>query len=229
MKDHRPTVLDRLRRLRGILGPGSDRVVVVGGSAPATYDLQTVKIRETEDVDLVVRAASYAEYAAAETWLAGFGFDRDTDAGVVCSFVGRDLRIDLMPTPFEGIGFNPWYAGAYDHRRLDMGTGMFVIPPMWFLATKLTAFLDRGAADPYMSHDLEDIVTVLRGDRSVWAELAAGPDAVHRFVRYELRRLTDAPDAEELFSGHFDQDAASQAGVAAFVARLRALLSPQAR
>jgi hypothetical protein len=109
VKDHREDILERLHRLGRILGSGADRVLVVGGSAPATYGLQPVQVRETADVDLVVRASSYADYAKAQTWLEGFGFAADVETDTVCSFVGQDLKLDLMPTPYEDLGFNRWY------------------------------------------------------------------------------------------------------------------------
>ena len=42
-----------------------------------------------------------------------------------------------------------------------------------FFATKFEAFKDRGQNDVYLSHDLEDIMTVMEGRSSVVREMAA--------------------------------------------------------
>lgn len=58
-----------------------------------------------------------------------------------------------------------------------------------FLATKFEAFRDRGHNDVYLSHDLEDILTVVEGRALVVQELAEAPAALRRYVHACVRDL----------------------------------------
>jgi hypothetical protein len=75
-----------------------------------------------------------------------------------------------MPADGDLWGFrNAWY-----HHAVRLACETEVVPAILirispapvFLATKWDAFHDRGEADWYGSHDLEDIVTVAAGTRS---------------------------------------------------------------
>lgn len=224
MSDHRAELRQRLRRLAVLLGDDADSFVVVGGCAPATYDLGVVRLRETRDVDVLVFASSYGQWnERVETFLRK-GFRHASDSQVQSRLVLDDLKVDVMATPFRELGFNPWYEGAFAARVRDPSTGLQVIPPLWFLATKLEAWKSRGRGDPSASqHDLEDVVTVLRGSEDTWNDLIVGQERVHRFVRFELLEIANRTDASEVLAGLFDFDEASQAGVEPFLSRLRAL------
>ena len=62
-----------------------------------------------------------------------------------------------------------------------------------FLATKFEAFKDRGRGDVYLSHDLEDIMTVLEGRSTVVNETAAAGEAVRRHVSQSVTTLLQMP------------------------------------
>jgi len=85
-----------------------------------------------------------------------------------------DLVLNVMPLDERVLGFsNRWYPLA-----LDTATAVALAPDITiraisapaFLATKWQAFRERGADDPFLSHDLEDIITVVAGRQSVIAE-----------------------------------------------------------
>ncbi len=65
------------------------------------------------------------------------------------------------------LGFSTeWYAKAFQSAQpfaVPGGPVIRLVTPAYFLATKLTAFHDRGRQDPIVSHDPEDIVTVIDG------------------------------------------------------------------
>jgi hypothetical protein len=61
------------------------------------------------------------------------------------------------------------------------------------LATKLEAFADRGASDPMISHDLEDIVRLVDGRPLIVDDVAAAQDALAKYVRAGLRNGLQQP------------------------------------
>ncbi|MDP2345552.1 MAG: hypothetical protein Q8O67_31705 [Deltaproteobacteria bacterium] len=63
--------------------------------------------------------------------------------------------------------------------------------------------------DPVNSHDVEDIITVLRGSSALVDEVRNGTGAVHDAVRSELRAMVERNDALEIFQGHVEGDEAS--------------------
>ena len=62
-----------------------------------------------------------------------------------------------------------------------------------FLATKFEAFKDRGQNDVYLSHDLEDIMTVMEGRATVAQEMASAHEAVRKHVGQSVAALLDMP------------------------------------
>lgn len=206
--------------LRGL----EDEYALVGACTAATYPLGALDVRPTRDVDLLVRASSYLDWQQKGALLERRGFRPDPLGKHAAQYRLDSLPVpvDVLPTPWEGLGHNRWYAGAFAERERDPGTGIPAITPLWFLATKLEAWRDRGRGDPTTSHDLEDVITVLRGLEGVWSALA-GPRDVQRFVRAELRSIAERPDALELVQGMIEGDEASQRGAAPLLARMRAL------
>lgn len=62
-----------------------------------------------------------------------------------------------------------------------------------FLATKFEAFKDRGKNDVYLSHDLEDIMTVIEGRSTVASEVGAAAEDVSSHVGHSVATLLDMP------------------------------------
>jgi hypothetical protein len=58
-----------------------------------------------------------------------------------------------------------------------------------FLATKFEAFNDRGEGDVYVSHDLEDILTVVDGRDELADELARADATVRGHVTAQVHAL----------------------------------------
>ena len=73
------------------------------------------------------------------------------------------------------------------------------------MATKFEAFNDRGGRDVYMSHDLEDILTVIDGRAEVVAELAAADAAVRGHVAAQTGWLLKHPDFLNALPGLISQ------------------------
>jgi hypothetical protein len=70
-----------------------------------------------------------------------------------------------------------------------------------FLATKFEAFKDRGQNDVYLSHDLEDIMTVMEGRDTVAQEMAAANEAVRKHVGQSAAALLDMPTFHNALPG----------------------------
>ena len=70
-----------------------------------------------------------------------------------------------------------------------------------FLATKFEAFKDRWQNDVYLSHDLEDIMTVMEGRSTVVQELAAADKAVRKHVVQSIAALLDMPTLHNALPG----------------------------
>lgn len=138
-------------------------------SLPLIVDCaDAVEIRPTLDVDLSVEVATLGEHYALEERLRARGFQHDTRHGApICRWLAEGVTVDIMPTEGRVLGMaSKWFKEAVQHaERLNLGEAVAapVISRPYFLATKLTAYADRGAHDPLLSKDLEDIVTLFDG------------------------------------------------------------------
>lgn len=107
--------------------------------------------------------------------------------------------------------------------RLPSGRLICLITAPVFIATKLEAFRGRGGGDFLVSHDLEDIVTVIDGRPALIDEVGAAPADLRTYLQEEFRRLTASEDFLDALAGHLPGDAASQARLPGLIRRVRAL------
>jgi hypothetical protein len=162
------------------LGPMSDELVFLGGCATALLitDPAAPPIRATRDVDTIAEVGSTAEYHDLEKRLLQRGFEVDSSKGApICRWIGHGILLDVMPTDERILGFgNICYESAITSSRsynLPSGTGIQLVDPVHFIATKFESFAGRGDDDFVMSHDLEDVVCVLDGRPELEDEIAA--------------------------------------------------------
>jgi predicted nucleotidyltransferase len=73
--------------------------------------------------------------------------------------------------------------------RLPNGVEIRLADAPGFVATKLEAFLDRGAGDYLSSHDLEDVLSIVDGRPELVDELRAAEPALRAFVGATFARL----------------------------------------
>ena len=115
------------------------------------------------------------------------------------------MQLDLVPVDERVLGFaNRWYrAGFKAAVSSPLGGGLVLrhLSAPYFLATKFEAFKDRGQNDVYLSHDLEDILTVIEGRARMAPELAATPADVRAHVVTSVGELLGHPDFRNALPG----------------------------
>lgn len=172
--------LERLRMIARALGELKNEVIFVGGSVAEFYakDSAATDIRQTMDVDCVIRLNSYSGLAELEKRMRSLGFQNDTDEDApICRWVYDGEKVDVMPDDAKILGFsNRWYREAYHAREnimLPDGQKIMIFPTLYYIATKVEAVRDRADDDLRLSHDFEDIVYVLNNSgriKELWAE-----------------------------------------------------------
>lgn len=182
------------------MGPLREQVVFVGGCATGLLvdDADLLDVRPTEDVDAIVEVASLAAYHQVAEGLLERGFSQTMAANTPpFRWFWKHMQLDLVPLEEQVLGFaNPWYRVGFEAAltaALTDGLLLRHLSAPHFLATKLEAFKDRGRNDVYLSHDLEDIMTVLEGRSSVVQDVASADEAVRRYVAESVVALLDMP------------------------------------
>lgn len=185
-------------RIQPLLG----EVVFVGGQIVELLltDSAATRVRATVDVDVVVTSATRSEYHRVEARLRKLGFKNDqTEDAPVCRWRSREGHLlDLMPVDEKILGFsNPWYKDVIErpiNYELEDSLVISIPRPPIFLATKLAAFKDRGYHDLLLSHDLEDVITLVAGRPELFEELQQENPEVRQWVSSEMRAILDHAD-----------------------------------
>jgi predicted nucleotidyltransferase len=217
------------RHLRPLL----DDLVFVGGCAAALLvgPPSDAHLRATDDVDCAVSIDSYGDFSELEMRLRELGYHecRDEEAPI-CRWVIEGVRVDFMPTEGSVLGFkNQWYQEAVKDPvvvSLEDGLRVKVVNLAVFLATKFDAFSDRGGREYYGNSDIEDIIAVLAYRRDAVQLVKNASEAVREFLANEAGRLLSLRNIENIVSGCFEADAASQAMVPFVLDSLRAIAEP---
>jgi hypothetical protein len=76
-----------------------------------------------------------------------------------------------------------------------------------------------------MSHDLEDIVTVIDGRPELVREISQSEPALRQYRSNEFRRLLANPAFREALPGHLLSDTASQQRISIVVERIQQIVS----
>ena len=220
---------DMLERAAIALGPFKDDVVFVGGCVVSVLltDPAASSPRPTDDVDVLVQAASYADYVIAGERMRSQKFVQEPDDKVICRWRGHGLVIDIMPTDDSILGFsNRWYPSAVAYSvvvTLPQGTTIRVVNAPHFVATKLEAFGGRGRGDIYGSHDLEDVVAVVDGRAELLAETANAPSDVRDFIRENMAAFLKRADIRDAIEGHLGASGVQARRGEIVMERMRAL------
>lgn len=192
--------------LKGLKQP----YVFVGGATVSLYSTQNAlaeDIRPTDDVDIVMELASYADHSQLEERLRGLGFVNDISSGVICRYIVRGIIVDIMPTSSTVLGFsNSWYPEGFRNavlHKLDQETEILIFSLPYFLASKWEAHKSRGR-DLRTSRDFEDMVYIFENCKDFDEQLLNGPESVRRYLADELSVLLEHPDFEEALYCHME-------------------------
>jgi predicted nucleotidyltransferase len=205
--------VQRVETVAAALGDLRDELVLVGGCAVSLLvDAPTAPAtRVTFDVDLVAEVAGLADYHALERQFTKRGFKQDAGPGApICRWKIGGIIVDLVPTDEKILGFsNPWYrlgCATAMPLTLPSGTDIHLIPAPAFLATKFEAYRSRGASDPLLSHDLEDIINIVEGRTSIVEEARNVAPELSRFLAEQFSELQAMPEFGNLLPGLVMQD-----------------------
>ncbi len=205
--------IQRLKRVARALGSLAEDVVFVGGSI--TPLLQTEppfdEARPTKDVDGVIASTAYSDLGPLHEALRERGFHQtpdDTGAHIHRWTSPEGDAFDLMPAgAHPGGSGQTWDRIALETRvSADLRDGVVIshASAAAFLALKWAAHNDRGAGDPYASHDLEDIIALVASRATLGAEIRQSEPGLREFVVRQTIRLLEDDEVGDILAGHLN-------------------------
>ena len=173
-----------------------EQVAFVGGCITGlllTDDFTREQVRHTDDVDLIVHIISKSDWYKLEKKLRARGFANNQEENApICSMKLGELRVDFMPDDPEILSFsNRWYKDAWKTAQ-PYTIGEYTIKlvqPIYFVATKLEAYIGRGNNDPWGSRDIEDLLNLFDGRAELMLELEQAPTELRKYIAKQLKDL----------------------------------------
>jgi predicted nucleotidyltransferase len=197
-----------LVRIARALGPLRGEVVLVGGQVAELLvtDPAAVRVRPTDDVDVICEVATASAYDHLSERLRDLGFrELMTPGAPLCRWRHGEDVLDVMAVEEKVHGLKgAWY--PYGMRtalvhQLAEDLDMRILSAPAFLATKWEAFGDRGGGDLYASHDIEDIVTVVAGRPEVIDEIRGAEADVRQYLAHEASRFLSGGATPDIIAG----------------------------
>ena len=99
---------------------------------------------------------------------------------------------------------NPWFEAGFKKSQiinLD-GIDINILPLPYFLATKFSAFYDRGGKDPRTSHDFEDIVYILNHTSNIDDLILETEKDVQLYLKEAFLKILDDTTLHESIIGN---------------------------
>lgn len=208
MLNNRSQIVDAIKTVAKALEDLNDQCIYVGGAVTGLYadDPLAPEVRPTKDVDIVLEIASQLELEELRQKLAKRGISFVPDEKVICRFKYQNILLDVMAT--KEIGWapaNPWFKAGFENpeiQHLD-DIKIKIMRPAYFLASKFTAFEDRGR-DPRTSHDFEDIVFVLDSRTTLVNDILNSAEDVKAFLITNLKAILQEPSLQEAVKAHLE-------------------------
>jgi len=195
--------VDMLSRVAVALDELVNEVVFVGGCVTGLLvnDPFTLEqVRFTDDVDLIVDVITHADWNHLQNKLRERGFKEDMMDKVICRMRYSGLKVDIMPIDEQILGFaNQWYRSAIKspvRYKLSEQLSVNIVSPVYFVATKIGAYLGRGNNDVLTSHDVEDVVTLFDGRLEIVGEINHAERHVCQYISDQLAELLKDPNFE---------------------------------
>ncbi len=202
--------IELLSAMAKSLGEIVNEIVFLGGCTVELHltDPGISPVRVTRDVDGIIEAISYRAFSGFETKLRELGFLNEPDP--ICRWSKRDLLLDIMPMGGDFLGFgSEWFKEAVENSvtiALEKNIKIRVVTPTYLLATKLSAFFDRGKNDFLGSSDLEDIITLINGREELVDEVRHADHAVKKYISESFEQLNSRPSFIGCLPGHLNAD-----------------------
>ena len=220
-----------LEQVAKALGSFVEEVVFVGGQVAELLVTSpaAIRVRATDDVDVVVSAATRIRYAEVERRLRELGLKNDgREDAPVCRWLTSDgFPVDVMPVEGDVLGFsNRWYVRVVetlDSYPLTENLTIRIPPAPLYVATKWEAFSDRGVDDMLRSHDLEDIILVVAGRPEVIGEIETAPEEVRTWLAAQAAELLKKEMFEYAVQGALPDAARIPSLIPEVLGRFRAL------
>lgn len=185
------------------------RLVFVGGCTTALYITDPIvleSVRATDDVDLIVDLAGFAEWVELTDRLRARGFTEAADDTVICRMKLGELKVDFMPDDEAILGFgNRWYAKGIETavpEQLETALEIRRLTPELFVATKLEAYRGRGDGDLLGSRDAEDILLLVDGREEIVEEIASSEPEIRDYIAEQIAALLDDPNLDHFLEGN---------------------------
>jgi hypothetical protein len=208
------TLINRaaVRKIAQALGALNEKAVYVGGAIVSFYidDPSAEDVRPTKDIDISMEIASLSKLEQIREELNRKGFYQSSEDNVICRFRYEDIKVDVMST--KAVGWapaNPWFEPGYQHlisfAMDDVEIRCLSLP--YYLATKFTAFYDRGISDPRTSHDFEDIVYLLNYTTDWLTQIITSDDEVKQYlIKCFSDILMDSAKQEAILGNLFHEE-----------------------
>lgn len=90
--------------------------------------------------------------------------------------------------------------------EIGPGVNIRVVSPLYFLATKLEAFANRGNNDLLESRDIENILDVVNGRVELTEEIKNAPDNVRKFIADHIGKMLSKRGFTDAIPGHLNPD-----------------------
>ena len=178
-----------------------DEVAFVGGCTTGlllTDDFSKESVRYTDDVDLIINVVGYPKWVDFQERLRTKGFRESMNDHVTCRMRLGELKVDFMPDDERILGFsNRWYTAGFSSaqpHKLEEGLTVKLLTPIFFVATKLEAYIGRGNNDPQGSHDMEDILNIFDGREEIVQEIASADTDVRKYIAHQVGMLLENYD-----------------------------------
>jgi len=203
--------IEVIKKIATALGELNEAVVYVGGAVVSLYinDPAADDIRPTKDIDIFLEIATLAELEEVRLLLKSKGFHQNAEDDVVCRFRFKGVKVDVMST--KEIGWAPankWFASGLHHlNKVEIGNKQIRILSLpYFLASKFSAFENRGKAEPRTSRDFEDITYILDNRTDLIEELKKAPKEVLAFLNTEFQNILSLTEFQEAILGNLYYD-----------------------
>ncbi len=176
------------RKIAVALGELNEQVVYVGGAVVSLYidDPSADDVRPTKDIDVSMQIETLGELEKIRMDLRKKGFYQSPEDTVVCRFRYEDIKVDVMATkPIGWAPGNEWFEQGFAHiftKEIDNIT-IKLLPLPYYLATKFSAFYDRGIKEPRISHDFEDIVYILNYTSDLKEQILKAENPVKEYLK----------------------------------------------